>query len=134
MKKLNMNKTTRQNYLTYGLVIVAFVIIQIFMGAIPATLRGMLVPICAYVIMAISLNLTVGVLGELSLGHAGFMSVGAFTGTTVAIMLQDVVPSGGLRLLIAVVVATLFGALAGFLIGIPVLRLQGDYLATVTLA
>ena len=134
MKKLNMNKTTRQNYLTYGLVIVAFVIIQIFMGAIPATLKGMLVPICAYVIMAISLNLTVGVLGELSLGHAGFMSVGAFTGTTVAIMLQDVIPSGGVRLLIAVIVATLFAALAGFLIGIPVLRLQGDYLAIVTLA
>ena len=134
MKKLNMNKTTRQNYLTYGLVIVAFIIIQIFMGAIPATLKGMLVPICAYVIMAISLNLTVGVLGELSLGHAGFMSVGAFTGTTVAIMLQDVIPSGGLRLLIAVIVATLFAALAGFLIGIPVLRLQGDYLAIVTLA
>ena len=134
MKKLNMNKTTRKNYLTDGLVIVAFVIIQIFMGAIPATLKGMLVPICAYVIMAISLNLTVGVLGELSLGHAGFMSVGAFTGTTVAIMLQDVIPSGGIRLLIAVIVATLFGALAGFLIGIPVLRLQGDYLAIVTLA
>ena len=134
MKKLNMNKTTRKNYLTYGLVIVAFVIIQIFMGAIPATLKGMLVPICAYVIMAISLNLTVGVLGELSLGHAGFMSVGAFTGTTVALMLQDVIPSGGVRLLIAVIVATLFGALAGFLIGIPVLRLQGDYLAIVTLA
>ena len=134
MKKLNMNKTTRKNYLTYGLVIVAFIIIQIFMGAIPATLKGMLVPICAYVIMAISLNLTVGVLGELSLGHAGFMSVGAFTGTTVAIMLQDVNPSGGVRLLIAVIVATLFGALAGFLIGIPVLRLQGDYLAIVTLA
>ena len=134
MKKLNMNKTTRQNYLTYGLVIVAFIIIQIFMGAIPATLKGMLVPICAYVIMAISLNLTVGVLGELSLGHAGFMSVGAFTGTTVAIMLQDVIPGGGLRLLIAVIVATLFAALAGFLIGIPVLRLQGDYLAIVTLA
>ena len=134
MKKLNMNTTTRKNYLTYGLVIVAFVIIQIFMGAIPATLKGMLVPICAYVIMAISLNLTVGVLGELSLGHAGFMSVGAFTGTTVAIMLQDVIPSGGVRLLIAVIVATLFGALAGFLIGIPVLRLQGDYLAIVTLA
>lgn len=134
MKKLNMNKTTRQNYLTYGLVIVAFVILQIFMGGIPSTLKGMLVPICAYIIMAISLNLTVGVLGELSLGHAGFMSVGAFTGTTAAIMLQDVIPSGGLRLLIAVVVATLFAALAGFLIGIPVLRLQGDYLAIVTLA
>ena len=135
MSKLKtLSKTSRRNYLTYGLVIVAFIIIQIFMGAIPATLKGMLVPICAYVIMAISLNLTVGVLGELSLGHAGFMSVGAFTGTTVAIMLQDVIPSGGVRLLIAVIVATLFGALAGFLIGIPVLRLQGDYLAIVTLA
>ena len=81
MKTLNMNKTTRKNYLTYGLVIVAFVIIQIFMGAIPATLKGMLVPICAYVIMAISLNLTVGVLGELARGHAGFMSVGAVSYT-----------------------------------------------------
>lgn len=134
MKKLNWNKTTRRNYLTYALVILAYVIIEVLMGAIPATLKGMLVPICAYVIMAISLNLTVGVLGELSLGHAGFMSVGAFTGTTVAIMLQDVIPSGGLCLVIAVIVAILFGALAGFLIGIPVLRLQGDYLAIVTLA
>ena len=43
----------------------------------------MLVPICAYVVMAISLNLTVGILGELSLGHAGFMSVGAFAGIVV---------------------------------------------------
>ena len=103
-------------------------------GAITSSLKGMLVPICAYVVMAISLNLTVGVLGELSLGHAGFMSVGAFTGTTVAIMLQDAVPSAVLRLLIALVVGALFAAIAGFLIGIPVLRLQGDYLAIVTLA
>ena len=134
--KWNRNKTTRNNFITYGVVILAYVIMQIMSSAdaLSSTMEGLLVPICAYVVMAISLNLTVGVLGELSLGHAGFMSVGAFTGTTVAIMLQDVVPSGGLRLLIAVVVATLFGALAGFLIGIPVLRLQGDYLAIVTLA
>ena len=104
MKKLNMNKTTRQNYLTYGLVIVAFVIIQIFMGAIPATLRGMLVPICAYVLMALSLNLTVGILGELSLGHAGFMSVGAFAGAVTASAVQNSVPSSALRLTVAVLV------------------------------
>ena len=50
----------------------------------------MLVPICAYVVMAVSLNLTVGILGELSLGHAGFMSVGAFSGVVAAISLEDV--------------------------------------------
>ena len=136
MRKLNLTRTTRKNFFTYGLVILAFVILQILSGtgAITSSLKGMLVPICAYVVMAISLNLTVGVLGELSLGHAGFMSVGAFTGTTVAIMLQDAVPSAVLRLLIALVVGALFAAIAGFLIGIPVLRLQGDYQAIVTLA
>lgn len=136
MSKLNLNKTTRNNFLTYGLVIVAFVILQLMSstGAISSSLKGMLVPICAYVVMAISLNLTVGVLGELSLGHAGFMSVGAFTGTSVVIMLQDKISSGPLLLIIGLIVGALFAALAGFLIGIPVLRLQGDYLAIVTLA
>lgn len=126
MRKLNLTRTTRKNFFTYGLVI------GFCDPSDPqrhrchhSSLKGMLVPICAYVVMAISLNLTVGVLGELSLGHAGFMSVGAFTGTTVAIMLQDAVPSAVLRLLIALVVGALFAAIAGFLIGIPVLRLQG---------
>jgi branched-chain amino acid transport system permease protein len=94
----------------------------------------MLVPICAYVVMAISLNLTVGILGELSLGHAGFMSMGAFTGVTAAMALADAIPSAPLRVLIALIVGAAFAALAGFLIGIPVLRLNGDYLAIVTLA
>ena len=75
-----------------------------------------------------------GVLGELSLGHAGFMSVGAFTGVTAAVSLQNLIPSAPLRLAVSMVVAALFAALAGFLIGIPVLRLKGDYLAIVTLA
>ena len=129
----NMKKSTKSNLVTLSIVVGFYIFIQILggVGLLTNSFSGQLVPICAYVILAVSLNLTVGILGELSLGHAGFMSVGAFTGTTVAIMLQDVVPSGGLRLLIAVVVATLFGALAGFLIGVPVLRLQGDYLAIV---
>ena len=54
-------------------------------------------PICAYVVMAVSLNLTVGMLGELSLGHAGFMSVGAFTGVIAAMALGRNVPAGPVR-------------------------------------
>ena len=135
-KKLTLNKNTRMNFVTYGVVIVAYVILQTMVttGSISSSLKGMLVPICAYVVMAVSLNLTVGVLGELSLGHAGFMSVGAFTGVTAALALQGVVASGPLRLLIGMVVGAVFAAIAGVLIGIPVLRLKGDYLAIVTLA
>ena len=84
--------------------------------------------------MAISLNLTVGVLGELSLGHAGFMSVGAFTGVTAAIALEGVLPFAPLRLAAGMAIGAVFAALAGFLIGIPCSRLKGDYLAIVTLA
>ena len=127
--KLNtLNKTNRWNYITYLLVIIAYVILQVMSstGSISSSLKGMLVPICAYVVMAVSLNLTVGVLGELSLGHAGFMSVGAFTGVTAAVSLQNLIPFAPLRLAVSMVVAALFAALAGFLIGIPVLRLKGD--------
>ena len=131
-----LNKNSRMNFITYGVVIVAYVILQTMVtnGSISSTLKGMLVPICAWAVMAVSLNLTVGVLGELSLGHAGFMSVGAFTGVTAAIALQNVIPSGPLRLCIGMAVGALFAAIAGVLIGIPVLRLKGDYLAIVTLA
>ena len=132
--KLKLNKTTRKNFLTYGLVILAYVALQLMRGSISSSLKGMLVPICAYVVMAISLNLTVGVLGELSLGHAGFMSVGAFTGVTAAIALQNVIPAAPLRLAVGLAVGAIFAGIAGFLIGIPVLRLNGDYLAIVTLA
>ena len=95
---------------------------------------GQLVPICCYIVMAVSLNLTVGILGELSLGHAGFMSVGAFSGIIAAMSLQGSVPSAELRLVIAIVVGAAFAAVAGVIVGVPVLRLRGDYLAIVTLA
>ncbi len=135
-KKLRISKTSRTNYLTYLLVIVAFVVLQTMnnAGMLKSALRGQLVPICAYVTVALALNLTVGVLGELSLGHAGFMSVGAFAGAVVASALRDSVASDPLRLAIALVIGAAFAAIAGVLIGIPVLRLNGDYLAIVTLA
>ena len=135
--KINLrNKRTRTDFLTYAGVIIAFVVMTILQkeGAISRSLSGQLVPICAYVTMAISLNLTVGILGELSLGHAGFMSVGAFSGIIAAMSLQSAIPSDGVRLAVAMVLGAFFAAIAGFLVGTPVLRLRGDYLAIVTLA
>ncbi len=133
---MRLNKKNRKNAMTYALVIAAYAIVQIVAagGHLSSSLKGMLVPICAYIVMAVSLNLTVGILGELSLGHAGFMSVGAFMGTTAALALQNVIASAPLRLALALIVGAVFAGIAGFLIGIPVLRLNGDYLAIVTLA
>ena len=126
----------RRVFGTYAVVTAAFLILQFMSAAdaISSSMRGMLVPICAYMVIAISLNLVVGILGELSLGHAGFMSVGAFSGVTAAIMMQDAVTFAPLRLAAAMLTGAAFAAVAGFLIGIPVLRLKGDYLAIVTLA
>ena len=131
-----IDRSLRRDYLTYASVIVAYVLLQIFSGTrgFSPTLRGQLVPICAYVVMAMSLNLTVGVLGELSLGHAGFMSVGAFSGAVAAAALQNAIPSPGLRLAIALVIGAVFAGIVGTIISVPVLRLNGDYLAIVTLA
>lgn len=132
----NMSKATRTSFLTYGGVILAYVLIQLYNSRVglSSMIQGLLVPICAYVVMALALNLVVGVSGELSLGHAGFMSVGAFSGTAAAIALTDLIPAAPLRLAVAMCIGAAFAALAGFLIGIPVLRLNGDYLAIVTLA
>ena len=134
MKKLHLNKASRVNFATYAMVITAYAVLQLMggTGVLSATMRGQLVPICAYVAMALSLNLTVGVLGELSLGHAGFMSVGAFAGAVAAAALP--IPYPPLRLAAAMAAGALFAAMAGVLVGIPVLRLNGDYLAIVTLA
>lgn len=134
MKK--MSKAARTNILTYGFVAAAFIVLQLFIssGNITSSLQGQLVPICAYVVMAVSLNLTVGVLGELSLGHAGFMSIGAFVGAVTCIGLQNAIPLVPVRLGLSMTIGAICAGAAGVLIGIPVLRLRGDYLAIVTLA
>ena len=137
MNKLkNMNKFTLTNLKSYGIVLIAFAVLFPMqnMGMINNSISGQLVPICTYIVMAISLALTVGFLGELSLGHAGFMSIGAFTGVITAICLKDSVSSSDMQLLAAIIVGGIFAGIAGLLIGIPVLRLRGDYLAIVTLA
>ena len=136
MKKLRIQKHTRTDFLTYLGVIAAFAVLSTLnaSGGLSRSLSGQLVPICCYMSMAVSLNLTVGILGELSLGPAGFMSVGAFSGIIAAMSLQSAIPSEPIRLAIAMVVGALMAALAGVIVGTPVLRLRGDYLAIVTLA
>ena len=136
MNLKTMNKTTRSNFITYAMVIAAFVIVQAMAstGGISSSLKGQLVPICAYIVMAISLNLTVGVLGELSLGHAGFMSVGAFSGVIAAMYFGQTIENTVVVMILAMLVGGFFAAVVGVLVGVPVLRLSGDYLAIVTLA
>ena len=131
-----MNKNTRKNLITYAIVIVAFAVMQslISMGRVSSLLEGLMVPICIYVILAVSLNLVVGILGELSLGHAGFMCVGAFASAFFSKCMRDVITVDIVRFLLALLIGIVVAAVCGILIGIPVLRLKGDYLAIVTLA
>ena len=135
-KSLQINKTTRSNLITYGIVIAAYIIVEILIsgGHMSSLMKGLLVPLCIYTIMAVSLNLTVGILGELSLGHAGFMCVGAFASSLFSICMLDTIPSAGIRFTLAILVGAAAAAAAGIVVGIPVLRLRGDYLAIVTLA
>ena len=136
MKKLNLSKNVKDNIITYGIVIVAYLIIQalISAGSLSSLIQGLLVPLCVYVILAVSLNLTVGILGELSLGHAGFMCVGAFTGAFFSRCMEDVITIAPVRFILALIIGAVCAGVIGFLIGMPVLRLRGDYLAIVTLA
>ena len=134
MKK--MNKTFISNTITYAMVIAAYIIMMLLQenGMLTRSMKGQLIPICVYIVMAVSLNLTVGISGELCLGHAGFMSVGAFTGAVVAACLKVPVANETLRLILCMLVGGILAAIAGVIIGVPVLRLRGDYLAIVTLA
>ena len=130
-----MKKSTKSNFITFSIVIGFYIVVQLLAaaGVLTNSFSGQLVPICAYVVMAVSLNLVVGFLGELSLGHAGFMSVGAFSGTLVWVSLYDVAPHW-LALILAFVVGGAMAGIFGVIVGVPVLRLSGDYLAIVTLA
>ena len=133
MKKIKLN---RDYLITYGMVILFYIIMTILKGTgnLTSLFSGLLVPICVYSILAVSLNLTVGILGELSLGHAGFMCVGAFSSAFFSMCMKDVITNSFVRFLIALLISAFVAAFFGIIIGIPVLRLRGDYLAIVTLA
>ena len=122
------------NYMVIGLITVIMGIISLAGGRFDNSLLFLMEKIAISVILAVSLSLVVGFLGELSLGHAGFMCVGAYLGGKVASMLVPVLGNGILAFLIALVVGCAAAAICGVIIGIPALRLRGDYLAIVTLA
>jgi branched-chain amino acid transport system permease protein len=136
MKNMNFKKFLKGNALTYLMVIAAYVILFLMqnLGLMSNSLSGFLVPICAYIVMAVSLNLTVGIMGELSLGHAGFMSVGAYMGAVCSALLADLIPFAPVRLAISMVGGGILAGLVSLIVVVPVLRLRGDYLAIVTLA
>ena len=136
MKTLNIKKTTKVDFATYIGVTIVFLIVNSLKngGQLSNSITSWLVPVCCFVSMAVSLNLVVGISGELSLGHAGFMSVGAFSGVVAAMSLAESIPLAPVRLAVAIVVGAVFAAATGVIVGVPVLRLRGDYLAIVTLA
>lgn len=135
--KTNMKKLFGRFWI-YLVVVGFWIVCEILMqqNALSPVIQNQLIPICCWVTMAVSLNLVVGISGELSLGHAGFMSLGAFTGLIAAGWLQHAaqLESPLARLVLAMLAGGLIAGIFGFLIGIPVLRLRGDYLAIVTLA
>ncbi len=135
MKDL-FNKKNRARTISFLLVVVAYAVIEILTHTIRMSrlFTSLLVPTCCYIILALSLNLVVGFSGELSLGHAGFMAVGAFTAVTASGLLASSVTNEILRLVIAIVCGSFLSGIFGLVISVPVLKLSGDYLAIVTLA
>lgn len=135
MKTLFSTKT-RGRTISFALVIVAYVVISILQagGSIPRMISSLLVPVCCYIVAAIGLNMNVGISGELNLGQAGFMSIGGFSAAVTNVLLMNTVDNGVVRLILCIVVGAMIAGVVGWLISIPVLKLEGDYLAIVTLA
>lgn len=135
-----MSKVTKQvkwkrysNYIVIAVFTIIFAILSM-VGAVPSSTIYLLEKIAIAVMLSVSLSVVVGFLGELSLGHAGFMCVGAYLGGKVACLLQNSLGNGFVTLLISLLVGGTVAAICGVIIGLPALRLRGDYLAIVTLA
>ena len=129
--KFNLNKS--KIILTLVGIILCFLLVSYLANGdlLSRQYKSLIVPVGINIILAVSLNLTTGFLGELSLGHAGFMAVGAYSG---ALFTLNVDLPGPIEFIIAIFIGGGVAAIFGYLIGVPVLRLRGDYLAIVTLA
>ncbi len=136
MKRFKLTGKAKDRYITYGMMLILFAVIQIFVasGQASRSFTGLLVPTCVYVLAALARSLGVGGSGGLSLGQAGFMCIGAYTGSIFSVAVSGILENSAIRFPIALLLGGVTAAFFGFLIGIPVLRLRGDYLAIVTLA
>ena len=122
------------NYVVIGLLTLVLGAITVAGGRLDNSLLFLMEKMAISIILAVSLSLVVGFLGELSLGHAGFMCVGAYLGGKVAVLLAPVFGNSFITFIISLLAGSAAAALCGVIIGIPALRLRGDYLAIVTLA
>ncbi len=132
MENLKKKFAGKQAFINLAIIVLTYVLLTVLMsaGLLNRQYTSLLVPIAINVILAVSLNLITGFLGELSLGHAGFMSIGAYVGALITINMDapEIV-----ELTLALLAGGAVAAFFGFVIGMPVLRLNGDYLAIVTL-
>ncbi len=122
------------NYIVIGIFTLVFGIMTLTGGRLNSSVLFLFEKIAISMILAVSLSLVVGFLGELSLGHAGFMCVGAYIGGKFSVILEPSIGNSPLNLILSLLVGAAVAALCGVVIGIPALRLRGDYLAIVTLA
>ena len=122
------------NYIVIGIMTLVLGSMSLAGSRFDNSLLFLLEKMAISIILAVSLSVVVGFLGELSLGHAGFMCVGAYLSGKVACLLEPALGNGLATFAIALVVGAAAAAVCGAIIGIPALRLRGDYLAIVTLA
>ena len=121
------------NYIVIALITVVYAMMSMS-GSLTSSTVYLLEKMAIAILLAVSLSVVVGFLGELSLGHAGFMCVGAYLGGKVSCLLEPVLGNTFLALVISIAIGGIISALCGVIIGLPALRLKGDYLAIVTLA
>lgn len=121
------------NYIVIAILTVVFAVLSLSNSLSSSTIY-LLEKIAIAVMLTVSLSVVVGFLGELSLGHAGFMCVGAYLGGKMSCILEPLLGDGFVTLLVSIIVGGIVAALCGVIIGLPALRLKGDYLAIVTLA
>ena len=113
-------------YLVLALVVYAVVAVLMNAGIIDLYYKNLLITICINIMLAVSLHLIIGITGQFSIGHAGFMAIGAYI-SAIATMKWE------LPFVMAILLGALAAAIAGLIVGIPTLRLKGDYLAIATL-
>ncbi len=134
----NIIKIKPKHMVNYSIVLAMLLIgvVMLYTGNLRPSIAQLFTQIGYSIVLAVSLNFVVGFLGELSLGHAGFMCVGAYIGGLSAVMLKNALGASAKLpvLVIAMLIGGLSAAVFGFVIGLPSLRLKGDYLAIVTLA
>jgi branched-chain amino acid transport system permease protein len=131
-----MAKLSIKNYIINAIAIILLYALLKFLvsnGVITRYYLGIIIFICINVVLATSLNLATGFLGQLALGHAGFMAIGAYVSAITAISLRGSGLPPTLILIISLLLAAIFAGVIGILIGIPALRLKGDYLGIITL-